>query len=29
MMYALASISAGHIYRLYTDYGGYTLDFTG
>ncbi|XP_011406119.2 PREDICTED: lysophospholipid acyltransferase 1-like [Amphimedon queenslandica] len=29
MIYALISISTGHIYRLITDYGGYTLDFTG
>ena len=29
MIYALIGISAGHIYRLITDYGGYTLDFTG
>ncbi|XP_019855423.1 PREDICTED: lysophospholipid acyltransferase 2-like [Amphimedon queenslandica] len=29
MIYALIGISTGHIYRLITDYGGYTLDFTG
>ncbi len=29
MVWAMGSLSAAHIYRLVTDYGGYTLDFTG
>ena len=29
MIWAFVSISATHIYRIITDYGGYHLDFTG
>jgi len=29
MIWMLTCISAAHIYRLITDYGGYHLDFTG
>ena len=29
MIYAMLGLSAGHIYRMVTDYGGYKLDFTG
>ena len=29
MIYAILGVSAGHIYRMVTDYGGYKLDFTG
>ncbi|XP_064382586.1 lysophospholipid acyltransferase 2-like [Halichondria panicea] len=29
MVWAMGSMSAAHIYRMMTDYGGWTLDFTG
>ena len=29
MVWALSTMTATHFYRLYTDYGGYTLDFSG
>ena len=29
LVYALGGSSIGHVYRLITDYEGYTLDFTG
>ena len=29
MVWAMGCISAAHIYRLVTDFGGYHLDFTG
>lgn len=29
MIYALLGVSAGHGYRMCTDYGGFSLDFSG
>ena len=29
MVWAMGSMSAAHIYRMMTDYGGWSLDFTG
>jgi lysophospholipid acyltransferase 1/2 len=29
LIYALTGVGMGHIYRMYIDYGGYSLDFTG
>ena len=29
MVWMLMCMSAAHIYRMMTDYGGYHLDFTG
>lgn len=29
MVWAMGCLSAAHIYRLLTDYGGYTMDYTG
>lgn len=29
MVWAMGSITAAHLYRMVTDYGGWHLDFTG
>ena len=29
ILFAMGSMSAAHMYRMFTDYGGWHLDFTG
>ncbi len=29
MVWAMGCMSAAHLYRMMTDYGGWSLDFTG